>query len=242
MKYIKLIIAVLITGIAIYIYSGFFGNPIEYLKVKHAFEDYIDKNYDGKLEIEAIKFNFKTGGFYAQVGDGNYKTNSYLDYYYDGSIGDGYYQDTITNMQDEINNYISYNIEKETGIKRYYMILEPKINIKQYKYKVNDFYSGEEPIDLTLELGYTYDFEEKSTNKSEKDKFPYKNKDEFIKDTYKIVKSLKKINYDFSNVTIYSFKEDGNNAYEVNIKNLNDIKSENDLEKIVKNIDYSKTE
>ena len=53
MKYIKLIIAVLITGIAIYIYSGFFGNPIEYLKVKHAFEDYIDKNYDGKLEIEA---------------------------------------------------------------------------------------------------------------------------------------------------------------------------------------------
>ncbi len=27
-----------------------------------------------------------------------------------------------------------------------------------------------------------------------------------------------------------------------NIKNLNDIKSENDLEKIVKNIDYSKTE
>ena len=77
---------------------------------------------------------------------------------------------------------------------------------------------------------------------SEKDKFPYKNKDEFIKDTYKIVKSLKKINYDFSNVTIYSFKEDGNNAYEVNIKNLNDIKSEDDLEKIVKNIDYSKTE
>lgn len=150
MKYIKLIIAVLITGIAIYIYSGFFGNPIEYLKVKHAFEDYIDKNYDGKLEIEAIKFNFKTGGFYAQVGDGNYKTNSYLDYYYDGSIGDGYYQDTITNMQDEINNYISYNIEKETGIKRYYMSLEPTIYIKQYKYKVNDFYSGEEPIDLIL--------------------------------------------------------------------------------------------
>ena len=103
MKYIKLIIAVIVTGIAIYIYSGFFGNPIEYLKVKHAFEDYIDKNYDGKLEIEAIKFNFKTGSFYAQVGDGNYKTNSYLDYYYDGSIGDGYYQDTITNMQDEIN-------------------------------------------------------------------------------------------------------------------------------------------
>ena len=174
MKYIKLIIAVLITGIAIYIYSGFFGNPIEYLKVKHAFEDYIDKNYDGKLEIEAIKFNFKTGGFYAQVGDGNYKTNSYLDYYYDGSIGDGYYQDTITNMQDEINNYISYNIEKETGIKRYYMILEPTINIKQYKYKVNDFYSGEEPIDLTLNLGYAYDFDEKNAKDTEKDKLDRK--------------------------------------------------------------------
>ena len=137
MKYIKLIIAVLVTGIAIYVYSGFFGNPIEYLKVKHAFEDYIDKNYDGKLEIEAIKFNFKTGGFYAQVKDDNYKTNSYLDYYYDGSIGDGYYQDTITNMQDEINNYISYNIEKETDIKR---IINSMINStirpwrKKYKY------------------------------------------------------------------------------------------------------------
>ena len=52
MKYIKLIIAVLITGIAIYIYSGFFGNPIEYLKVKHAFEDYIDKNYDGNRSYQ----------------------------------------------------------------------------------------------------------------------------------------------------------------------------------------------
>ena len=29
MKYIKLIIAVIVTGIAIYIYSGFFGNPTE---------------------------------------------------------------------------------------------------------------------------------------------------------------------------------------------------------------------
>ena len=55
MKYIKLIIAVLITGIAIYIYSGFFGNPIEYLKVKHAFEDYIDKNYDGKIQLLICK-------------------------------------------------------------------------------------------------------------------------------------------------------------------------------------------
>ncbi|ETI95959.1 MAG: hypothetical protein Q606_CBAC00122G0005, partial [Intestinibacter bartlettii DORA_8_9] len=28
--------------------------------------------------------------------------------------------------------------------------------------------------------------------------------------------------------------------YEVNIKNLNDIKSEDDLDKIIKNVDYSK--
>ena len=240
MKYIKLIIAVFFSGIAIYFYSGFFGNPIEYIKAKYAFEDYIDKNYNGKLEIESISFDFKRGGFFAQVGDGNYKTKSYLDYYYDRSIGDGYYQDTITNMQDEINNYISYNIEKDTGIKRYYMILEPTINIKQYKYKVNDFYSGEEPIDLTLNLGYAYDFDEKNVKDSEKDKFPYKNKDEFLKDAYKIVKTLKKINNEFSNIKIYSFKADGNNAYEVNIKDLNSIKSEDDLNEIIKNVDYSK--
>ena len=120
------------------------------------------------------------------------------------------------------------------------MILEPTINIKQYKYKVNDFYSGEEPIDLTLNLGYAYDFDEKNAKDSEKDKFPYKNKDEFSKDAYKIVKTLKKINYDFSNIKIYSFKADGNNAYEVNIKDLNSIKSEADLNEIIKNVDYSK--
>ena len=51
MKYIKLIIAVFLSGIAIYFYSGFFGNPIEYIKAKYAFEDYIYKNYNGKLEI-----------------------------------------------------------------------------------------------------------------------------------------------------------------------------------------------
>ena len=109
-----------------------------------------------------------------------------------------------------------------------------------YKYKVNDFYSGEEPIDLTLNLGYAYDFDEKNAKDSEKDKFPYKNKDEFSKDAYKIVKTLKKINYDFSNIKIYSFKADGNNAYEVNIKDLNSIKSEADLNEIIKNVDYSK--
>ena len=95
-------------------------------------------------------------------------------------------------------------------------------------------------IDLTLNLGYTYDFDEKKAKNSEKDKFPYKNKDEFSKDAYKIVKTLKKINYDFSNIKIYSFKADGNNAYEVNIKDLNSIKSEADLNEIIKNVDYSK--
>lgn len=242
MKYIKLVIAIFITCIAVFFYSRYFGNPIQYLKAKKVFESYIDKNYKGNLEINSISFDFKTGGFYAEIEDDEHKSKSYLDYYSDNSVGDGYYQDTIANMQNEINNYVSYNIEKDTKIKRDFINIDSTISIKQFKYKINDFYSGKEPINLSLELGYTYDFDEKNEKDSEKNKFPYKNQEEFLKDAYKILVTLKKINYDFSSVKIYSFKEDGNNVYELKIKNIHVIKSQQDLKKIIKNVDYSKTE
>ena len=65
----------------------------------------------------------------------------------------------------------------------------------------------------------------------------YKNKLPEIKNIlklfFKFIANISKNNGINTEKSIYNL---------VNIKNLNDIKSENDLEKIVKNIDYSKTE
>ena len=239
-KYINVALGIIAVGIAVYIYSGFWGNPIEYLQAKKGFEDYIDEHYKGKVEIKSISYGFKTGNFYAKVEDVDKPdTSSYFEYYGDG-ISDGYYDDTVINMIDEVNNYIAYNIEKESDILREYMSIDSEIDIEQYKYRIYDFYSGEEPIKLKIDLHEAYDFEQKENKSYDKDKFPYKNEKEFLKDAYKIVKILQDINYDFESVNISSFKEDGNNAYGVDIDDLSQIKSEGDLQKIIKNVDYSK--
>lgn len=238
-RYIKVILGVIAVGIAVYIYSGFWGNPIQYLQSKNAFEHYIEEHYKGKVEIKSISYSFKIGNFYAEVKDVDTQDTSYFGYYGNG-ISDGYYDDTIRNMIDETNNYVAYNIEKESDILREYMTIDSEINIEQYKYRIYDFYSGEEPIKLKIDLHEAYDFEQKENKSYDKDKFPYKNEKEFLKDAYKIVKILQDINYDFESVNISSFKEDGNNAYEVDIDDLSQIKSEGDLQKIIKNVDYSK--
>ena len=60
-KYIKVALGIIAVGIAAYIYSGFWGNPIEYLQAKKGFEDYIDEHYKGEVEIKSISYGFKTG-------------------------------------------------------------------------------------------------------------------------------------------------------------------------------------
>ena len=173
-RYIKVILGVIAVGIAVYIYSGFWGNPIEYLQAKKGFEDYIDEHYKGKVEIKSISYSFKIGNFYAEVKDVDTQDTSYFGYYGNG-ISDGYYDDTIRNMIDETNNYVAYNIEKESDIFREYMSIDSEINIEQYKYRIYDFYSGEEPIKLKIDLHEAYDFEQKENKSYDKDKFPYKN-------------------------------------------------------------------
>ena len=237
-KYIKVALGIFFVGIAVYFYSGFYGNPVEYIQAKKAFENYIDEHYKDKIEIKSISYSFKTGNFYAEIKDVDSIDTSYFGYY--GDINDGYYDDTMMNMIDEINNYIAYNIEKETDVLRENMNIDSQINIEQYKYRIYDFYSGEEPISLEIELHEVYDFEKKENRSYDKDRFPYKTEEAFLKDVYKIINVLKEINYDFESVKIYSFKEDGNNAYELNIKNLDQIKSDSDLQKIIKNVDYQK--
>ena len=237
-KYIKVVLGIFFVGIAVYFYSGFWGNPIGYLQAKNAFQDYIDEHYKDKIEIKSISYSFKTENFYAEIKDVDSSDTSHFGYY--GGISDGYYDDTVMNMIGEINNYIAYNIEKETDVLREYMNIDSQINIEKYKYRIYDFYSGDEPISLDIELHEVYGFEQKENRSYDKDRFPYKNEGEFLKDAYKIINVLKDINYDFESVKIYSFKEDGNNAYELNIKNLDQIKSDSDLQKIIKNVDYQK--
>ncbi|WP_455544324.1 YfjL-like protein, partial [Intestinibacter sp.] len=180
-KYIKIVVGIILVAIVGTIYCAFWGNPVEYLIAKNSFEKYIDKHYKNKVKIDNITYNFKTNNFVAHIKDVEKTQNtSYLDYLGKYGIGDGYYYDTMFNMQDEINNYILYNIEKETGLFREYMSIDSSIDIEMYKYRIYDCYSGEEPITLDLQLHEVYDFEKKENRNYDKDKFPYKNEDKFL--------------------------------------------------------------
>ena len=99
------------------------------------------------------------------------------------------------------------------------MIINVDFELPKFKYKLNDDYSGKEPLSIELEL--------KSNNSV------FKNEDGFKVEASKILDVLKSIKYDYKSIIIYSYREDGNSRYEMNINkdiNINTIKKEEEVE------------
>jgi hypothetical protein len=90
--------------------------------------------------------------------------------------------------------------------------------LPKFKYKLNDDYSGKEPLSIEVEL--------KSNNNV------FKNEEEFKIEASKIIDVLKSIKYDYKSIVIYSYREDGNSRYEMNMDNdinINTIKKEEEV-------------
>ena len=218
-NFIKVFGVVAMLCISIFIYNSFHGNPIGYIKAKNNISEYIEKNYNNELKITNIFYSEKAGGYIGEVEEiDNPSNKSNINYYNTGHIGDDYHFRTYMNMSDEISSTLKNLIYQQTSISKDNMIMNVDFELPKFKYKLNDDYSGKEPLSIEVEL--------KSNNNV------FKNEEEFKIEASKIIDVLKSIKYDYKSITLYSYREDGNSRYEMNINkdiNINTIKKEEEV-------------
>ncbi|MGL5314571.1 MAG: hypothetical protein ACRC92_15075 [Peptostreptococcaceae bacterium] len=226
-KIIKLVSSVFLVGISICVYSSLFGDPISYIKAKNEINSYIDEKYNGELEIDSVDYNFKMSGYNAIVSqkyDGRY--TSYIGYSRFGNINDGYQFEVRMNMEEELKVIIEALISQGTNLTRENLGVESSIEIPEFKYTLDDKYSGKEPIDLQvwLHAPYSYTEQESIVNKNYEDTL-YKDKNEFAKGAYEVIKILQSTKYNFRTIEIYSYQDDGNTSYRVKLEKNEKINS-----------------
>lgn len=219
-NFVKIFGVVFIVFISIFIYNSFHGNPIGYIKAKHRISEYIEDNYNNELKINKIFYSGKAGGYIGEVEEiDNPSNKANINYYNTGYIGDDYHFRTYMNMSDEIISTLKNLIYQQTNISKDNMVINVDFELPKFKYKLNDDYSGKEPLSIELEL--------KSNNSV------FKNEEGFKVEASKILDVLKSIKYDYKSITIYSYREDGNSRYEMNMNkdiNINTIKKEEEVE------------
>ena len=213
---IKILGVVAILFIIIFIYSSFNGNPVGYIKAKNNISEYIENNYNNKLKITNIYYSQKAGGYIAEVEEvDNPISKSNINYYNTGYIGDDYHFRTYLNMSDEISSTLKNIIYQQTNIPKDSITIDVYFELPKFKYKLNDDYSGKEPLTIELEL------KPKSS--------VFKNQEDFKIEASKVLDVLKSVKYDYKSIIIYSYREDGNSRYEMNINKeitINTIKKE----------------
>ena len=218
-NFIKVFGVVAMLCISIFIYNSFHGNPIGYIKAKNNISEYIEKNYNNELKITNIFYSEKAGGYIGEVEEiDNPSNKANINYYNTGHIGDDYHFRTYMNMSDEISSTLKNLIYQQTSISKDNMIMNVDFELPKFKYKLNDDYSGKEPLSIEVEL--------KSNNNV------FKNEEEFKIEASKIIDVLKSIKYDYKSIIIYSYREDGNSRYEMNMNNdinINTIKKEEEV-------------
>ena len=213
---IKILGVVAILFIIIFIYSSFNGNPVGYIKAKNNISEYIENNYNNKLKITNIYYSQKAGGYIGEVEEvDNPISKSNINYYNTGYIGDDYHFRTYLNMSDEISSTLKNIIYQQTNIPKDSITIDVYFELPKFKYKLNDDYSGKEPLTIELEL------KPKSG--------VFKNQEDFKIEASKVLDVLKSVKYDYKSIIIYSYREDGNSRYEMNINKeitINTIKKE----------------
>ena len=68
-KYLKIFLTIAIitlTGVALYFYLGFFGNPISKILCKNTAEEYVAENYP-HCYVNSRGYNFKDGNYFANI-------------------------------------------------------------------------------------------------------------------------------------------------------------------------------
>lgn len=221
-KSFNLLFSLIFIIISIFVYTTFFGNPISYLKAKQEINKYINEKYqnDINLTIDSISYNTKMNGYCAKVSHKeNGNLGSYIYYHNIGNISDYYQFDIKQNIEEEVKNVIAMLIIQNTKFNINDIGVEPNIDIEEFKYSLVDNYSGKEPIDLKIDIKQPFIEEAKY----------YKSEEEFEKDIKIILNELKKIDFNYNSIELYSYREDGNSSYSFRLEKDEIYKSNIDI-------------
>ncbi len=230
--------AVILSGLN---YAETWGTPVGYLKAKQIIEDYIDKTYDGKLKIESVERSFlKWSGYYAHVSEEGRPRNKSMIEYYEGqrSISDTYHSQVNGNMMDQVSNMLTSLVVMQTDLTDYEVNLYAKFEIPEGKYRLNDHFLGDEPINVDIQLQPDFNWKREDNKKIEVK--VYKDETDFAEDAYKIIKVLQNTGYQYQELRVYYFLEDGNTTYEVVLKEGGTVDADSELLGKVQKVDYSK--
>lgn len=222
-------------------YNEMWGNPIGYMRARAYIEGYINKNYEGRLEIESMKRSFlKESGYYAQVvrkEDGRDKSTIY--YGDKGYIEDRYHGETSSNMSEQVMTLLTSLVDNQTDLTDYDINLQAELEVPLAKYNLHDRFKGEEPISI-VEVQLQPDFNWKKKDNEKIQVKVYGNKEAFAEDAYKVVTVLQNANYNYNQIKVYYYLEDGNTTYELTLETGETISSLEEIINKVQKVSYLK--
>ncbi|MDF2612469.1 MAG: hypothetical protein K0S71_255 [Clostridia bacterium] len=221
-------------------YIEMWGDPVSYLKAKSSIQAYIDKTYEGQLEIEGMKRSFlKMSGYYAEVVQKENVRNRSRIYYDDNSsIMDHYHDETSGNMMEEVTRLLTSLVINQTDLTDYDISLYAKVEVPLAKYELHDSFSGDEPINVDVQLQPNFSWKRKA-HEEIKTKV-YIDKEAFAEDAFKVITVLQNAGYLYKEVRIYYYLQDGNTTYEVILKDGETVNSFQELNEYVQKVNYSK--
>jgi hypothetical protein len=221
-------------------YAETWGTPLGYLGAKSNIERYIDENYEGRLQIESIKRIFlKMSGYEATVVQIDDRRNKSTIYYGNHDyISDDYHWQTTENMMEQVQTVLITLIENQTDLTDYAINLKSDMSIPIAKYNLNDRFSGEEPVNVEIQLQPGYSWKEKKGQ----DSVPkvYKNEEAFLEDAYKVIAVLQNVGYQYANIRVYYYLEDGNTTYEIVLQDNETISTVQELTNRVQKVNHAK--
>ena len=206
-----------------------YGTPLGYFEAKNSVKNYINKTYNGKLEIAGVRHNSKMTDYIIDVKSKRDSRDKGSIYYSRGAnISDDYHFRIERNQAEMIESMLKMIINKNTSISEQYISLWVDINLPKNKYSKTDIYPGNEPISIRL------------TIKPNGVNTFYDSKETFSKEAYKILNMLKELDFYYKTTEIKSFLADGNTSYSIYIEGPIEIENWKDTLKLIKEIEYKK--
>lgn len=108
-KWIGIVAGVVVLGLALWFYLGFFGNPVSKMLANHAAEKYVAQNYPN-CYIENVGYNFKDGTYFANIQkEESIDTNFYVRFDWWGNLIDDAYDSYVTSGHNTTNRmFVEY--------------------------------------------------------------------------------------------------------------------------------------
>ncbi len=102
-KILAVVCGAVILGVILWLYLGFFGNPVSKILAKNSAEKYVAENYPN-CHIENVGYNFKDGNYFANIQkEGSEDTNFFVYTDWLGKIGYDSYESYVTSGHNTVN-------------------------------------------------------------------------------------------------------------------------------------------